>query len=990
MEVAGVGTYTLNTTTGVVTLVADPAATQGTKAALYYQVTDTFGQKATSTLTPTIPPPPTADNETSNGAYDTNQVIDILTGDAAGAGAILDATSVKLCETISTAKASCNLDSLVVTGQGTYTVNSNGTVTFNPLPTFTGTASLVKYVVADSTTQRAEATIQPTVAMPAVPTVTPDTRTVAPGATTTFTTMTGSSGLASSPAGLNASVTCLITPGSSPAVCDADGVVTVVGVGTYTLNTTTGVVTLVADPSATPGTKASLYYQVTDIFGQTATSTLTPTIPPPPTADNETSSGAYDTNQIIDVLTGDAAGAGATLTTTSVKLCATISTANASCTLTELLVANEGTYRVNANGTVTFDPLPTFSGTASSVKYVVADSTTQLAAAFINVTVGLPALPVATPNTLSVAPGGTAAFTTLTGTSGLASSVAGLNTSVTCLITPASSPASCDADGIVNISGEGTFTLVNGVVSYTADANATSGTKTAITYQVTDIFGQTATSTLTPIIPAPPSATNDISSGAYDTNQTLTPVSNDQANSPATLVATSVKLCATTSTVNTSCNLTSLTVANQGTYTVNSNGTVTFNPLPTFAGQASPVKYVVADSTGQLANATMTPTVAAPPPPVATPDVKKVAPGTSVAFQPIFGAGALTSGSAELVRSSLCIVDPATNVCGTTPVVIEGEGVYTVDVDAGIITYKSIATAPVGERKAIAYKVTDVLGQTVTSTLTPVIPPAPTIVDDTSTGPWNTAQKLTPVANDTAGTGTTLVSTSVKICAASSVGASAAAVCSGTTLTVAGEGTYTVNSDGTVSFVPLPTFFGKATTIKYSVSDAVGQVATANISVTVTPPPAPTAKSQTIRLKPGESMPFTSLTAKKGLGSSTIGWTSASTCLIVPKSDPATCDEDGIVKFGKEGTFKLNKKTGIVTFTAGENAQGRPKTRVVYQLSDAAGQKVQSTLTPNIPIQEKEMPATGALSTIPLFLLSFTLMSLGVVFIRSKQHLDQV
>jgi CshA-type fibril repeat protein len=338
----------------------------------------------------------------------------------------------------------------------------------------------------------------------------------------------------------------------------------------------------------------------------------------------------------------------------------------------------------------------------------------------------------------------------------------------------------------------------------------------------------------------------------------------------------------------------------------------------------------------------------------------------------------------------LCIVDPTTNICGVTPVVIEGEGVYTVDVDAGIITYKSIATAPVGERKAIAYKVTDVLGQTVTSTLTPVIPPAPTIVDDTSSGPWNKAQKLTPVSNDAAGTGTTLVATSVKICAASSLGASAVAVCSGTTLTIAGEGTYTVNSDGTVSFVPLPTFFGKATTIKYSVSDAVGQVATANISVTVTPPPAPTAKSQTIRLKPGESMPFTSLTAKKGLGSSTIGWTSASTCLIVPKSDPATCDEDGIVKFGKEGTFKLNKKTGIVTFTAGENAQGRPKTRVVYQLSDAAGQKVQSTLTPIIPIQEKEMPATGALSTIPLLLISFTLMSLGVVFIRSKQYLDQV
>ena len=58
--------------------------------------------------------------------------------------------------------------------------------------------------------------------------------------------------------GMIASVTCLITPGSSPDACDADGIVDVVGVGTYTLNTTTGVVTLVADPSATPGTKASL------------------------------------------------------------------------------------------------------------------------------------------------------------------------------------------------------------------------------------------------------------------------------------------------------------------------------------------------------------------------------------------------------------------------------------------------------------------------------------------------------------------------------------------------------------------------------------------------------------------------------------------------------------------------------------------------------------------------------------------------------------
>ena len=109
---------------------------------------------------------------------------------------------------------------------------------------------------------------------------------------------------------------------------------------------------------------------------------------------------------------------------------------------------------------------------------------------------------------------------------------------------------------------------------------------------------------------APPlTATNDTSSGAYDTNQTLSPLTNDLAGSGTTLVASTLKLCATTSTVDTSCNLTTLDVPNVGTYTVNADGTVTFDPLPSFSGIAPAVKYVVADSAGQVTHATITPTV---------------------------------------------------------------------------------------------------------------------------------------------------------------------------------------------------------------------------------------------------------------------------------------------------------------------------------------------------------------------------------------------
>jgi CshA-type fibril repeat protein len=994
VTVAGEGTYTLNTSTGVVTFVADVNATQGTKTALSYKVTDIFGQTSTSTLTPVIPAPPVGVNDTSTGAYDTNQMISILGNDTVTSPATLVPTSVKLCATTSTLNASCNLTTLTVPNEGTYTVNANGTITFDPLPTFVGTASPVKYVVADSTGQLANATITPTVSMPAVPVATPQTKAVIPGGTVVFTTLTGAGGLATSGVGFNASATCLYTP--STTTCDADGVVTVAGEGTYTLNTSTGVVTFVADANATQGTKTALTYKVTDIFGQTTTSTLTPVIPAPPVAVNDTSTGPFDTNQTISPLTNDSATTPATLVASTVKLCATTSTANTSCNLTTLTVPNEGTYTVNANGTVTFDPLSTFAGTASPVKYVVADTTGQLANATITPTVSMPALPVATPQTKIVIPGGSTAFTTVTGASGLSTTPSSFNTSATCLITPASSPATCDSDGIVTIAGEGTFTLnaATGVVTFVADINATVGPKTALAYRVTDIFGQTATSTLTPVIPAPPTAVNDTNTDAYDVTQVISPLTNDSAVAPATLVAGSVKLCATTVTADASCNLTTLTVPNEGTYTVNANGTVSFDPLPTFIGAAAPVKYIVADINGRVASATITPTVLMPPPPVATPDQRMLAPASTVNFQPIMGAGALAAsavGGAALDTATLCIVNPSTNICGTSPVTIAGEGTYTLDVARGIVSYTSLATTPIGRRTSITYRITDIFGQTVTSTLTPMIPPLPTIVNDASTGPWNTSQTLVPVTNDAAGVGTLLNATTVKLCAST---VSTASACSLSSLMVPGEGTYTVLSNGNVKFVPVSSFFGTATTIKYVVSDGVGQLAMANIDVVVgVPTSKPVAKPQTLEVNRGETILFTTISGKQGLATSKIGLVKAGTCLIDPAPAPVAaadinvCDADGIVTVKNLGKFKLNKATGVVTFTASRNAKAGKGLSITYQVTDAAGQTAQSKLTPIIPTKP-QLPSTGANTTEPLLLAALLMISVGVATNRSKRFVS--
>jgi CshA-type fibril repeat protein len=949
ITVANEGTYTLNTATGIVTFEADMNITAGTKTALKYQVTDVTGQTAISTLTPVVPPPPSATNDTSSGAYDTNQTIAPLTNDVAGSGATLVTSSVKLCATTSTVNSNCNLTTLTVAGEGTYTVNANGTVTFDPLSTFTGTASPVKYVVADTTGQVTNATITPTVAMPTAPVATPESKSVIPGGTATFTTITGAGGLATSGVGLDASLTCLITPGSSPASCDADGIVTIAGQGTYSLNTSTGVVTYTADANATAGTKTAITYRVTDSFGQTATSTLTPMVPPPPTATNDSSSGAYNTNQTLSPLLNDSAGAGATLTSSSLRLCETTTTANSSCTLTTLVIPFVGTYVVNSDGTVLFDPVETFTGQAPAVKYVVVDSTGQIANAELTTSVGTPAVPVATPESRAVIPGATATFTTITGAGGLATSGVGLDASLTCLITPGSSPPTCDADGIVTIAGEGTYTLNvgTGVVTFAADANATQGTKTAITYRVTDITGQTATSTLTPVIPAPPVASNDTSSGAYDTNQTISILINDTVTSPATLIASSVKLCATTSTVNSSCNLTTLTVAGEGTYTVNANGTVTFDPLPSFTGTASPVKYVVVDSTGQVTNATITPSVSLPNAPTATPESRAVIPGATATFTTITGAGGLATSGVGLDASLTCLITPGSSPASCDAdgvVVVAGQGTYTLNASTGVVTFAADANATQGSKTPITYRVTDIFGQTTTSTLTPVIPAPPVASNDTSSGAYDTNQTISILTNDSVTSPATLVASTVKLCATTST---ANASCNLTTLTVAGEGTYTVNANGTVTFDPLPSFTGVASPVKYVVADSTGQVTNATITPTVALPAVPVATPESKAVIPGGTATFTTVTASNGLATSPVNFNTGATCLYTPNT--TACDADGIIVIAGEGTYTLNTSTGVVTFVAEANATQGTKTPITYKVTDIFGQSATSTLTPVIP-----------------------------------------
>lgn len=970
VTVADEGRYVLNTTTGVVTF-TPLAGFEGEATPLAYQVTDSLNRVVSSAYTPTVIPPPTVTADTSVGAWDSTQQIKPFDNDTAAPPYTLVRDSVRICTT-ATAVAQCTSTSLTVAGQGTYVVNtSTGVVTFDPLPTFVGTATPIRYVIEDSAGSVASTTITPTVLGPPADVTAPDLSFGKQGQAQVVNPLANDS----SPAGVTFTASSVKLCGGLDVAPDCNQTsVTVDGQGTYTVNGTTGAITFTPLPAFT-GTATEVRYSVVDSVGREVSDTYTPTVVAPPTTAPDTSSGSWKVPQVIDPLANDAAARSTSLDPTSVRICTT-ATATASCTGTSLTISGQGTYVVDAaTGAITFTPDPGFTGSATPIKYVVADAYGQKSTSTVTPEVAPPPAPQATPESKVVAPGGTVAFTTVTGSGGLATtSGPAFATASTCLITPGSSPQSCDADGVVSIAGEGTYTLVRatGIVTFQADSGATAGTKTSITYKVVDATGQAATSTLTPVIPAPPAAANDTSVGQQGATQVISLLSNDAPGSTAApLRPSTVRLCdisAGTPELAPGCTATTVTVQGEGVYTVNSDGTITFVPDAGFTGPARAIPYTVEDALGREVAATLTVEVKPGPVPTAVVDTGSAAFGQPVVFDTIDndGPGTPPDGvTATLNPASVRLCDPSPSPgqaapnCTAESLTVDGEGTYTVNTTTGDITFAPATGFTGTATRAPAYQVCNTItggtsaSECATSAVVPTIDPpaAPVAVDDSSAGAWDTPQLITVLGNDTADRAAPLVASTVRLCSPLSSPAQAAPNCTATSVTVPGQGTYSVGADGTVTFDPLPGFRGAATPVGYQVEDATGAVASARITPSVTPPPAPSAAGETKRLLPGTSVLFTRITGANGLASGEGLRTSGpgATCLVTPGSNPAACDSDGVVTVAGQGTWSLNPATGEVAFSAMTGVAPGTLTPMTYRVTDVTGQVATATLTPIIP-----------------------------------------
>lgn len=870
----------------------DPLPTfTGVAAPVTYTVSDVNATSATATLTVTIakPAPPTAKPDTATGKQNVQLILDPLANDSAGRGTSLDPVSLVLID-----PADGSLKKLVkIPGQGNYQVNPDGSVTVDPLPGFTGTATSLTYRVSDWFDQATRSTISVTIT-PVTPVAIDDTATTPYGKTVIVKVLANDKpGDPSAP----------LVPGTLLLTDPADGLlkatVTIPNEGVYTA--TGGAVTFA--PGATyRGPGSVLTYQVADSNGTLTTAKLAITVGLPPTAIADTASTLQDTTVTVNVLSNDSPGTGAKLDSSSVGLLDPA--ARTKDYLKTVTVAGQGRYTVQSSGAVVFDPLPAFHGRALAINYRVADSDGNLAAATLTVEV-TPIWPVTVDD----------------------SAITPFNQPITVNVLANDKPGDPSAplvrsslvlkgpDGAYGKNftqpGEGTYIASNdGAVTFTPVKDY-QGVTTPATYRITDDNGMTADGLLFLTVGKGPKASPDAGTTKQNVTVTLDPLANDKPGTGAELDKTLVQLYDATSRTWDR----TATIKGQGTFTTNTtNGRITFDPTPAYRGVAS-IAYRITDTSGNSTASTVTVTVTAVLPVVV--DDKAATPFETAVTVPVLANDKPGDASAPLVAAQVRLLDPATGD-PTSRLEVPGQGAYTVQPDGGIrLTpidgYAGVATP-------VTYQVADSNGTIASAAVTVTVQARPVAAPDTARTKQHLPVTVDPLANDKPGPGASLDPATLLL-----VGADGALV---DRLTMAGQGDYVVAS-GKVTFSPVATFTGTARPAPYEVKDSNRKSARSTITVTVVP-------VRPVLVDDGAQTAFRTPVVVSVLGNDKPGDASAP---LAPESvvlrDPADGKDKKSVAVADEGGFVVGAD-GAITFTPAKSFIGTTRS-LAYRVTDANG-----------------------------------------------------
>ena len=900
--VDGVGTYTV-AADGTVTFVPEKSFV-GTAPAVTVVREDKNGTKASATYTPTVTPvTPTAEDTTSTGKQGQTQTgkPEFTEGDSR---VPMNDDVPATFEDGSTTKT--------VDGVGTYTVAADGTVTFVPEKSFTGTAPAVTVVREDKNGTKAFATYTPTVT-PVTPTATPAESTGPQGLVQTGT-VTFTEGDEVAPINKD-SITLLDENGQPAASVEAKSPAGDV-IGTFTVDKETGVVTFTPTDKSYSGDVVPVKVQAADTNGTTVETTYTPKITPVvPTSEDATSTDIQgqtqsgkptftegDPNVPIDEDTPATFEDGSTTKT----------------------VDGEGTYTVSPDGTVTFVPEKSFTGTASGVTVKRMDKNgTEITAKYTPTVT--PVTPTATPVETTGKQGqtqtGKPEFTE-------GDSRVPMNDDVPATFDDGSTTKTVDGVGTYTVAADGTVTFV--------PEKSFTGKAPAVTVVREDKNGTKASATYTPTVtPVTPTATPAESTGPQGLVQTGT-VTFTEGDPVAPIDKDTITLLDETGQPAASVEAKSPAGDVIGTFTVDKEtGVVTFTPTDkSYSGDVVPVKVQAADTNGTTVETTYTPKI--------TPVVPTSEDATSTDIQ-----GQTQSGKPTFTEGDPNVpIDedtPATFEDGSTTKTVDGEGTYTVSPD-GTVTFvpeKSFT----GTASGVTVKRMDKNGTEITAKYTPTVTPVtPTATPVETTGKQGQTQTGKPEFTE----GDSRVPMNDDVPATFDDGS--------TTKTVDGVGTYTVAADGTVTFVPEKSFTGKAPAVTVVREDKNGTKASATYTPTVTPV-TPTAT-------PAES------TGPQGLvQTGTVTFTEGDPVAPIDKDTITLLDENGqpaesvVAKSpeGKEiGSFTVDKETGVVTFTPTDKSYSGDVVPVKVQGKDTNGTVAETTYTPKItPVVPTAEPATS-------------------------------
>lgn len=892
----------------------------GVGTALTYQVLDRNGTAAWASLTVSVdaPGPPVANPDAVTMLQGASVLVPVLDNDKPGpTGSALVPGSVRL----NAPTRSEPRTSVVVPGQGKYTAKPDGRILFEPVRTFSGAATPVAYQVADG-----NGALGTTILAVRVTKVQPDASDDT--ASTAYDTTTSIAVLANDTAG-NPAVP--LVPSSvrllDPKTHQPKTTAVVAGEATFTVEPDGRIE---VDPLPTyTGVTAPITYRVSDVNGTLATATLTVTIAKPaaPTAKPDTATGKQNLLLNVDPLANDTAGQGTGLDRLSLAL---LDPADGS--LKKLVkIPGQASYQVNPDGTVTVDPLPGFTGTATTLTYRVTDWFGQATKSTITVTI-TPVTPIAADDAA------TTPYDKTVTVKVLANDKPG---DATAPLVPGTLLLTDPADGSlkakVAIPNEGVYTAAGGVVTF--DPGATfRGPGTPLTYQVADSNGTPATAKLWITVGLPPVAVADTASTLQDVTVTVNLLSNDSPGTDARLDPASVGLLDPAARM--AGYLKKVTVANQGTYTVQQSGAVVFDPLPAFRGKAMAINYRVADSNGIFSASTLTMTVT-PVWPVAVDD-SGITPYNHAITVDVLANDKAGDPSAPLVRTSLVLKDMAGGYRKT--ITQPGEGSYTA-ADDGSITFTPVKDYQ-GVTTPATYRITDDNGSIAEGLLFLTVGKGPEAVGDTAATKQNVKMTVDPLSNDKPGTAAQLEKTSVQVYDAS-------AGRWGRTATIAGQAAFAVDAvTGKLTVDPAPAYRG-VVSIVYRVADTSRNSATATVAVAVTPvvPVAADDKAST---------PFETDVTVAVLDNDKAGDASASLAVAdVRLLDPATGDAVTSLEVPGQGLFTVQPSGGI-RFAPVDGFAGTT-TPVGYQVADSNGTISAATLT--IAVQARPVATPDAART---------------------------